>query len=127
MSPSSPLSFVPDGETSTLSSPLSNLSRTPSLPSSPDMPDPTKRYPSPSTTASGPHSPDKTCDLPSEDEIVAKPLDDSTSGPPPAKKRRISPPKERTTEYLDLMKPEDELTAEDRGQLKRLIDTLRKK
>ncbi|KAF5715369.1 NAD-dependent histone deacetylase [Fusarium globosum] len=127
MSPSSPLSFVPDGENSTLSSPLSNLSRTPSLPSSPDMPDPTKRYPSPSTTASGPHSPDKTCDLPSEDEIVAKPLDDSTSGPPPAKKRRISPPKERTTEYLDLMKPEDELTAEDRGQLKRLIDTLRKK
>ncbi|KAG5792327.1 hypothetical protein H9Q69_008609 [Fusarium xylarioides] len=127
MSPPSPLSFVPDGENSTLSSPLSNLSRTPSLPSSPDMPDPTKRYPSPSTTASGPHSPDKTCDLPSEDEIVAKPLDDSTSGPPPAKKRRISPPKERTTEYLDLMKPEDELTAEDRGQLKRLIDTLRKK
>ncbi|KAF4345577.1 NAD-dependent histone deacetylase [Fusarium beomiforme] len=127
MSPSSPLSFVPDGEDSTLSSPLSNLSRTPSLPSSSEMPDPTRRYPSPSTTASGPHSPDKTCDLPSEDEIVAKPLGDSTSDLPPAKKRRISPPKERTTEYLDLMKPEDELTAKDRGQLKRLIDTLRKK
>ncbi|KAF4444356.1 hypothetical protein F53441_11168 [Fusarium austroafricanum] len=128
MTPSSPLSFVPnDGENSALSSPLSNLSNTPPWPRSPEMPDPTKRYLSPSTTASGPHSPDKTCDLPSDDEIVAKPLDTSTQDAPPAKRRRIAPPKERTTEYLDLMKPEDELTDEDRVQLKRLIDTLRKK
>ena len=64
---------------------------------------------------------------PADDEIVAKPLDASTQNLPPAKRRRIAPPKERTTEYLDLMKPEDELTDQDRGQLKRLIDTLRKK
>lgn len=67
------------------------------------------------------------CDLPSEDEIVAKPLDPSSEDPPPAKKRRISPPKERTTEYLDLMKPDEELTVEDHRQIKRLLDTLRKK
>ncbi|KAH7256882.1 DHS-like NAD/FAD-binding domain-containing protein [Fusarium tricinctum] len=127
MTPSSPISFVPGGENSALSSPLSNLSQTPSLPSSPEVTDPTKRYPSPSTTASGPHSPDKMCDLPSEDEIVAKPLDASSEDPPPAKKRRISPPKERTTEYLDLMKPDEELTVEDHRQIKRLLDTLRKK
>ncbi|KAH6961035.1 hypothetical protein HG530_004783 [Fusarium avenaceum] len=130
MAPSSPISFVPDGENSALSSPLSNLSHTPSLssvPPSPELTDPTRRYPSPSTTASGPHSPDKMCDLPSEDEIVAKPLDPSSEDPPPAKKRRISPPKERTTEYLDLMKPDEELTVEDHRQIKRLLDTLRKK
>jgi NAD-dependent histone deacetylase SIR2 len=127
MSPSSPLSSIPDGENSTLSSPLSTLSKTPSAPSSPTMLDPTKRYPSPSTTASGPHSPAKMSDLPSEDEIVAKPLDASTQGPPPAKKRRIAPPKERTTEYLDLMKSDEEQTEEDTRQLNRLLDTLRKK
>ncbi|KAJ4271820.1 hypothetical protein NW762_000526 [Fusarium torreyae] len=125
MSPSSPISSVSDAENSTLSSPLSNLSKTPSLPSSPDMPDPTKRYPSPSTTASGPHSPAKTCE--SEDESVIKVNDAPASGPPPAKKRRISPPKERTTEYLNLMKPEEELTTEDRCQIERLFTALRKK
>ncbi|GKU00137.1 sir2 family histone deacetylase hst4 [Fusarium langsethiae] len=127
MSPSSPLSSIPDGENSTLSSPLSTLSKTPSAPSSPTMLDPTRRYPSPSTTASGPHSPAKMSDLPSEDEIVAKPLDASIQGPPPAKKRRIAPPKERTTEYLDLMKSDEEQTEEDTRQLNRLLDTLRKK
>ncbi|RGP74318.1 hypothetical protein FLONG3_6097 [Fusarium longipes] len=127
MPPSSPLSSIPDGENSALSSPLSTLSKTPSAPSSPTMIDPTRRYPSPSTTASGPHSPAKMSDLPSEDEIVAKPLDASAQGPPPAKKRRISPPKERTTEYLDLMKPDEEQTEEDTRQLNRLLDTLRKK
>ncbi|KAL4730427.1 hypothetical protein ACLX1H_002461 [Fusarium chlamydosporum] len=127
MTPSSPLSSVPDGENSTLSSPLSTLSRTPSAPSSPTMPDPTKRYPSPSTTVSGPHSPAKMSDLPSEDEIAVKLPDASTQGPPPAKKRRISPPKERTTDYLDLMKPDEEQTEEDTRQLSRLLDTLRKK
>ncbi|XEU97937.1 hypothetical protein FSHL1_003224 [Fusarium sambucinum] len=130
MSPSSPLSSIPDGgENSTLSSPLSTLPKTPSAPSSPTMLDhtkldPTKRYPSPSTTASGPHSPAKTSDLPSEDEITVKP---DASGPPPAKKRRITPPKERTTEYLDLMKGDEEQTEEDTRQLKRLLDTLNKK
>ncbi|KAM0353514.1 hypothetical protein ACHAPU_001526 [Fusarium lateritium] len=129
MSPSSPLSLAPDREDSILSSPLSNLSNSPSPPSplSPEMTDPTKRYPSPSTTASGPHSPHTMCDLPSEDEIIAKPLDTSSNAPPPAKKRRITPPKERTTEYLDLMKPDEELTDADHTQIKRLLDTLRKK
>ncbi|KAG8674512.1 hypothetical protein FPOAC2_00538 [Fusarium poae] len=122
MPPSSPLSSIPDGgENSTLSSPLSTLSKTPSVPSSPvTMLDPAKRYPSPSTTASGPHSPAKMSDL--EDEIVA-----NTQGPPPAKKRRITPPKERITEYLDLMKGEEERTEEDTRLLNRLRDTLRKK
>ncbi|WXC54560.1 hypothetical protein SNK03_000555 [Fusarium graminearum] len=130
MSPSSPLS-IPDGENSTLSSPLSILSKTPSAPSSPTMLDPTKldpsrRYPSPSTTASGPHSPAKMSDLPSEDEVVVKASDASTQGPP-AKKRRITPPKERTTEYLDLTKGDEEQTKEDTHLLNRLRDTLRKK
>ncbi|KAF5012964.1 hypothetical protein FDECE_1011 [Fusarium decemcellulare] len=129
MSTSSPLSCVPDSDDSTLSSPLSNLSKTPSLPSSPDMPlDPAKRYPSPSsTTASGAQSPVKLGDPIFDQDIVNKALDASTDGPPPAKKRRISPPKERTTEYLDLMKPEQEFTAEDKRQLDRLMAALRKK
>ncbi|KAF4976279.1 hypothetical protein FZEAL_7030 [Fusarium zealandicum] len=119
------MSTISDSELSTLSSPLSNLSKTPSLPSSPDMPvDPAKRYPSPtSTTASGPQSPIKLGDPMSDDDIVSKTLD----GPPPAKKRRISPPKERTTEYLDLMKPEEEFTAEEGRQMERLVTALRKK
>ncbi|KAF5019834.1 hypothetical protein F66182_8147 [Fusarium sp. NRRL 66182] len=131
MSTSSPLPsvLVSDSENPTLSSPLSDFSKTPSLPSSPDMPvDPAKRYPSPtSTTASGPHSPVKLGDPLSDDDSVSKPLDVSAQGPRPAKKRRISPPKERTTEYLDLMKPEEELTAEDHCQLEKLLATLRKK
>ncbi|KAJ4137721.1 hypothetical protein NW768_003311 [Fusarium equiseti] len=127
MSPPSPSSFVPNGANSTLSSPLSTLSKTPSAPSSPTMSDPTKRYPSPSTTISGPHSPAKMSDLPSEDEIVAKPIDASSQGPPPAKKRRVSPPKERTTEYLDLMKSHNDWTSEDERNQQRLIDTLSKK
>ncbi|KAJ3470666.1 hypothetical protein MRS44_000765 [Fusarium solani] len=95
MSTSSPLTALSDSEQSTLSSPLSNLSKTPSLPSSPDMPvDPAKRYPSPtSTTVSGIQSPVKLGEPIFDHEIVNKALDDSADGPPPAKKRRISPRK----------------------------------
>lgn len=129
MSTSSPLTALSDSEQSTLSSPLSNLSKTPSLPSSPDMPvDPAKRYPSPtSTTVSGIQSPVKLGEPIFDHEIVNKALDDSADGPPPAKKRRISPPKERTTEYLDLMKPDEEFTPEDSRQMERLVTALRKK
>ncbi|KAJ4327109.1 hypothetical protein N0V84_002497 [Fusarium piperis] len=129
MSASSPSTALSDSEQSTLSSPLSNLSKTPSLPSSPDMPvDPAKRYPSPtSTTVSGIQSPVKLGEPIFDEDIVRKALDDSADGPPPAKKRRISPPKERTTEYLDLMKPDDEFTPEDSRQMERLVTALRKK
>ncbi|KAM5355796.1 hypothetical protein ACJ41O_002442 [Fusarium nematophilum] len=89
--------------------------------------DPAKRYPSPTSTASGAQSPVKLGEVISDDESVSKALDASADGPPLAKKRRISPPKERTTEYLDLMKPEEEFTAEDNRQMDRLVTALRKK
>ncbi|KAK2612420.1 hypothetical protein QQS21_001524 [Conoideocrella luteorostrata] len=114
---SSPLSsMTATPTTSSPSSPLSNLSQTPSLPDSPVVsPDATDRYPSPSsTTASGTQSPIK----------LGEPADDS---PRPAKKRRITPPRERTTTYLDLMKPHDDFTPEDNFHMERLLAALRKK
>lgn len=58
-------------------------------------------------------------------------LDGSQSGDSdrdrPAKKRRTVTPKERTTEYLDLLKSEDEYTEQDRLQMDRLTAELRKK
>lgn len=53
--------------------------------------------------------------------------DDSDDSQRPAKKRRTGTPKERTTEYLDLMKPEEEMTEGERAQLDRLKSELRKK
>ncbi|OAA48614.1 Sir2 family histone deacetylase Hst4 [Metarhizium rileyi] len=113
---SSPLSFITTSSQSMPSSPLSSLSKTPSLPSSPDMlPDAEKRYPSPSSTAaSGTQSPIKLGDR----------VDDS---PRPAKKRRITPPRERVTTYLDLMKPNEEFSHEDNFHMERLLSALRKK
>ncbi|EFY90252.1 NAD-dependent histone deacetylase SIR2 [Metarhizium acridum CQMa 102] len=107
---SSPLSNV------TASSPLSSLSKTPSLPSSPDaQPDAGVRYPSPtSTSTSGTQSPIK----------LGEPVDDS---PRPAKKRRITPPRERITTYLNLMKSHDEFSHEDNFHMERLLSALRKK
>ena len=66
---------------------------------------------------------------------LGQPLDDvdlgtaavSIDGPPPAKKRKTMAPKERTTEHVDLMKPFDEFTAEDKRQMDRLVEALRKK
>ncbi|KAH0595649.1 hypothetical protein MHUMG1_06826 [Metarhizium humberi] len=106
---SSPLSNV-------TASPLSSLSKTPSLPSSPDVqPDAGVRYPSPtSTSTSGTQSPIK----------LGDPVDDS---PRPAKKRRITPPRERITAYLDLMKSHDDFSHEDNFHMERLLSALRKK
>ncbi|KAI5466155.1 DHS-like NAD/FAD-binding domain-containing protein [Mariannaea sp. PMI_226] len=113
---------------SPLSSPLSNLSQTPSLPSSPDMPDPTNRYPSPSsTTTSGIQSPVKLGEPIYDDEDLQRKLDAAAADGRPAKRRRITPPKERTTEYLDLTKSDSEFTLEDHIQMERLISALRKK
>lgn len=73
------------------------------------------RYPSPSSTAaSGTQSPMKSGEA----------ADDS---PRPAKKRRVTPPRERTTVYLDLMKPHEELTHQDNFHMERLLSALRKK
>ncbi|KAK1769513.1 DHS-like NAD/FAD-binding domain-containing protein [Phialemonium atrogriseum] len=100
------------------SSPLSVLSNSPSLPSSPPIIlDASRRYPSPisSTIPSGSASPMKQSD---ENEICVR-----TDGPPPAKRRKISPAKPRTTEYVDL----ESLGEEDEAQLDRLLSALRKK
>ncbi|KAI9171367.1 NAD-dependent histone deacetylase SIR2 [Paramyrothecium foliicola] len=133
MDTSSPLSSLPG---SSNSSPLSNFSQTPSLPSSPSPSpsqsfstsshDPAKRYPSPmSITASGTQSPMKLSEPMSDNDPR---LAADHTGPPPAKRRRIAPPsKERTTEYLDLTKPEDEMDDEEKNQLERLVTALRKK
>lgn len=46
-----------------------------------------------------------------------------TDGPPPAKRRKVAPRKERSTEYVDLQNP----TEEGETDLDRLIRVLRKK
>jgi len=102
------------------SSPLSLLSNSPSPPSSPialEM-DPSKRYPSPSSTAqSGSSSPIKLEAAPQEIRV-------RTDGPPPAKRRRTQAPRKRTTEYLSL---DDELDDEAQVRLDRLLTVLRRK
>lgn len=125
MDSSSPLSSL---HSSATSSPLSDMSKTPSLPASPSMArDIAKRYPSPmSTTASGNQSPIRLGE-PIYDDHVHKEIVVSGHGPPPAKRRRIAPPKERTTEYLDLTKPDCEFGQEDNRQTERLLAALRKK
>lgn len=60
----------------------------------------------------------------SQRERAPPPSDD---GSPPAKRRKVMQPKERTTEYLDLTKANNELTADESSQLERLLTTLRKK
>ncbi|KFA78446.1 hypothetical protein S40288_10282 [Stachybotrys chartarum IBT 40288] len=58
------------------------------------------------------------------------PHDQSTDrhGPPPAKRRRKArPPKERTTEYLDLTKANNNFNDQDNRQMERLVTALRKK
>ncbi|KAK4173011.1 DHS-like NAD/FAD-binding domain-containing protein [Triangularia setosa] len=101
------------------SSPLSVLSQSPSPPS-PAM-DVFNRYPSPSSTAttSGSATPRKSYDmqdLPGEIRV-------RTDGPPPTKRRRVTAPRPRTTEYVDLENYGDE----DHGNLQRLLTALRKK
>ncbi|KAJ6446079.1 NAD-dependent histone deacetylase SIR2 [Purpureocillium lavendulum] len=123
---SSPLSSAPASDpVSSPSSPLSSLPSTPSVPGSPLLhqpsrqqnkrPDPSSRYPSPTSSApSGTQSPVK----------LGEPMDDS---PRPTKRRRIAAPKDRTTMYLDLMKPNDDFTHEDNFHLQRLLAALHKK
>ncbi|KAK0729359.1 DHS-like NAD/FAD-binding domain-containing protein [Apiosordaria backusii] len=101
------------------SSPLSVLSQSPSPPS-PAM-DVSNRYPSPSSSAttSGSATPRKSYDmqdLPGEIRV-------RTDGPPPTKRRRVTPPWPRTTEYVDLENYGDE----DEENLRRLLTALRKK
>lgn len=51
-----------------------------------------------------------------------------TMGPSPSKKRRIAPrPKDRTTEYLDLTKPDCDFDAMDQARRDRLVEALRRK
>ncbi|KAG5933784.1 hypothetical protein E4U53_000867 [Claviceps sorghi] len=110
------------------SSPLSHLSQTPSLPSLSDTPDTpgtpvmapgtADRYPSPSSTAASGTS---------ETASSSKQREPADDSPRPAKKRRVTPPRERTTTYLDLLKPHEELTHEDSFHMERLLTALRKK
>ncbi|KJZ76680.1 hypothetical protein HIM_04016 [Hirsutella minnesotensis 3608] len=117
-SSSSPLPLRSAASAASPSSPLSRLSTTPSLPSSPAMqPDATGRYPSPmsSSTLSGTQSPIKLGDPVADDN------------PRPVKKRRLAPPRDRSTTYLDLMKPDEDCTHEDKFHLQRLLSALKKK
>ena len=100
------------------SSPLSVLSKSPSLPSSPILMDASNRYPSPSSTSdnSGSASPMKLPDAAGEIQV-------RTDGPPPAKRRKVAERKPRTTEYIDLADRDEE----DETQLDRLLSVLRKK
>lgn len=112
------------------SSPLSVLSKSPSLPSSPhnEGDDPVGRYPTPtaSSTPSGSQSP-----LKPDGEIrvnTAPAPRTAGDGQPPPKKRKIAQPKPRTTEYLDLDSPDiDNKSSTSFTQLDRLIKALRKK
>ena len=92
--------------------------------------DPSRRYPSPTSTAatSGMQSPIKLgepLDCPEMRRLGSQASSDD--GPPPAKKRKVAVPKERTTEYLDLTKSNDELTSHDNLQMERLLGALRKR
>lgn len=148
--PSSPSSVSSD-----LCSPLSSLSKTPSPPASPELAitlppttetasssslssslslgeEPSHRYPSPmSTVASGTQTPAKR-DASSLSNGARSPArSDMTSditGPSPPKKRRITlTHKERTTEYLDLGKPDCDFDAVDEVCRARLVEALKKK
>ncbi|KAH7328967.1 DHS-like NAD/FAD-binding domain-containing protein [Stachybotrys elegans] len=116
------------------SSPLSNLSKTPSPPPRSSftrhpVPNSAERYPTPTSTSSGTSSPRKHDELVIESSINVHPLDmTDRDGPPPAKRRKTAPaPKERTTEYLDLTKANDDFDEEDTRQMDRLVTALRKK
>ncbi|KAL8387811.1 hypothetical protein RB595_009659 [Gaeumannomyces hyphopodioides] len=137
---SSPLSSVAASSVGTPSSPLSVLSNSPSLPSSPPQFDASMRYPSPSstdTTPSGcasplkPHDPPPRRPLPSSStRSIQQQIYARTDGPPPAKRRKVQPsmpkkPRVRTTEYLDLEKTSE--NPEQEELLTRLMTVLRKK
>ncbi|KAK3330203.1 DHS-like NAD/FAD-binding domain-containing protein [Apodospora peruviana] len=107
------------------SSPLSMLSNSPSLPSSPLVLDPAKRYPSPSTSSSSAPSGSASPMKPPDSQDVPGEIQVRTDGPPPSKRRRIATgPRPRTTEYIDLETPGDD---EEEENLLRLLTALRKK
>lgn len=123
----SPLSDL-TGTPSMLSSspPLSVMSRSPSLPSqhcpaSAAIMNPSSRYPSPSSTAtqSGSASP-----LKLQDSVEVAEIQVRTDGlPPPAKRRKVAERKPRSTEHLDL----DNRDEAGEAQLDRLLSVLRRK
>ena len=110
--PSSPLSEVPSDSESD----LSELGRTPSPPAEYRA----RSLPSPSSSR---RSSAKTTPAP---EDMPSPPSSNDDDPRPAKRRRLTKtdPNGRTTEYLDLTQ---EITAEDKPQLKRLLNVLHKK
>ncbi|KAI0889257.1 DHS-like NAD/FAD-binding domain-containing protein [Annulohypoxylon maeteangense] len=105
------------------SSPLSVLSRSPSISPRTSLSYNTSRLPSPPSTITSPGSasPMKSSDQVSvENEITVNP-----DGPPPAKRRRVER-KPRTTEYLDL-KAASQQSEKDEKLLEQLTGALRKK
>ncbi|KAJ8113536.1 hypothetical protein ONZ43_g5131 [Nemania bipapillata] len=104
------------------SSPLSVLTRSPTISPRASMSYQSDRLPSPpsSTIYSGSASPMKSSD-PAELEILVNP-----DGPPPPKRRRVER-KPRTTEYLDLSAAASEQSEKDDALLEQLTHALRKK
>ncbi|SPN96887.1 related to NAD-dependent histone deacetylases [Cephalotrichum gorgonifer] len=113
------------------SSPLSILSKSPSLPGSPhESDDPGGRYPSPSASSlpSGTQSPLKPRHNDRDEIRVNTTAPTPRDGQPPPKKRKITQPKTRTTEHLDLSTPNlDDKTSDEAMQLNRLLNVIRKK
>ncbi|KAI0423192.1 DHS-like NAD/FAD-binding domain-containing protein [Xylaria grammica] len=104
------------------SSPLSVLTRSPTISPRASMSYQSSRLPSPppSTVYSGSASPMKSSD-PAELEILVNP-----DGAPPPKRRRVER-KPRTTEYLDLGAAASEQSEKDSELLRQLTHALRKK
>ncbi|KAB8289707.1 hypothetical protein EYC80_010618 [Monilinia laxa] len=100
---------------SPLSSPLSSLGTI----SQPPSPSPATDYPSPPcSSVPDTRVPSEAGDAPDCD------------GPPPAKRRKVTQPKPRTTEYLDLRnfgEGSEEQIAQQDAQMKRLVSVLRGK
>jgi NAD-dependent histone deacetylase SIR2 len=113
--PSSPLSEIPESD-----SEISELSRSPTPPPGVNLSFAQRRaYMSPSSSR---RTSAKTSPAPEE---MPSPPPSNDEGPRPAKRRKLTDPKERTTEYLDLSTSgvhEDELP-----QLERLLNVLHKK
>lgn len=127
------MSTPPDSTSpsSTPSSPLSMLSKSPSLPGSPlDEKDPEDRYPTPTASSlpSGSQSPLRPARCDGEIRVNTSAPPPPRDGQPPPKKRKIAQPRARTTEYLDLSSAAiDDKATEQRAQLDRLVSVLRKK
>ncbi|KAI0117721.1 DHS-like NAD/FAD-binding domain-containing protein [Nemania sp. FL0031] len=123
----SSLSSAPDlsepPSTNPPSSPLSVLTRSPTISPRASMSYRSDRLPSPppSTIYSGSASPMKSSDPAERDEILVNP-----DGAPPPKRRRVER-KPRTTEYLDLSAAASEQSEKDDELLDQLTHALRKK